>query len=275
MKKLILSTLVAVGLIGSSSAQTPSGDLANGLVSFYSFNGNANDSSGNGNDLILSNSQLGTDRFGNLNSSLQVDNYYTGAVSSKNVGISGNSDRTISLWIKPTERTALYPFSYLVKWGQEGWDVGVGRSSGIIWLGSDYTSQNLQFSGWYAESSILSPNNLVGSWNNLTVTYNNSQFETKFYINGSPVSNLFKVYTSADDYHNVTSLDTIDTPLDIGVSSGIKGFYDDIAIYNRALSSSEVSQLYSVQSVPEPSTYALFGIGAIGMLIAVRSKKTA
>ena len=31
----------------------------------------------------------------------------------------------------------------------------------------------------------------------------------------------------------------------------------------------------STDPIPEPSTYALFGIGAIGMLILLRRKKTA
>ena len=51
MKKLILPLLVAVGLIGSASAAVFTGDLNNGLVAYYSFNGNANDSSGNGNNV--------------------------------------------------------------------------------------------------------------------------------------------------------------------------------------------------------------------------------
>jgi hypothetical protein len=33
--------------------------------------------------------------------------------------------------------------------------------------------------------------------------------------------------------------------------------------------------LYLADPVPEPSTYALFGIGAIGMLMVMRRKKTA
>jgi len=32
---------------------------------------------------------------------------------------------------------------------------------------------------------------------------------------------------------------------------------------------------FSVQSIPEPSTYVLFGLGAIGMLMVLRRKKTA
>ena len=69
MKRLILSILVAVGLIGSASAQTPSGELANGLVSFYSFNGNTLDSTGNGNNGVATGITYSSDRYGNANGS--------------------------------------------------------------------------------------------------------------------------------------------------------------------------------------------------------------
>jgi hypothetical protein len=69
MKKSILSLLIAVGLIGSASAQTPTGDLTNGLVSFYSFNGNYNDSVGGNNfTSTTSGASFTTGRFGNPNS---------------------------------------------------------------------------------------------------------------------------------------------------------------------------------------------------------------
>jgi hypothetical protein len=58
-------------------------------------------------------------------------------------------------------------------------------------------------------------------------------------------------------------------------SPTIVGSIDDLQFYNTALTSQQVSQLYGMQSVPEPSTYALFGLGAIGMLMMMRRKKTA
>ena len=42
------------------------------------------------------------------------------------------------------------------------------------------------------------------------------------------------------------------------------GAIDDVRIYNRALSQSEVNQVYGV---PEPSTLILLGIGILSLLV--------
>ena len=51
------------------------------------------------------------------------------------------------------------------------------------------------------------------------------------------------------------------------------GKMSDLSFYNTALSSSQVSSLYGIQSVPEPFTYALFGLGMGGILLAVRRQR--
>ena len=48
-----------------------SGNLSNGLVGYWPFNGNANDESGNGNDGTVNGATLTTDRFGNSNSAYE------------------------------------------------------------------------------------------------------------------------------------------------------------------------------------------------------------
>lgn len=49
------------------------GALADGLVAHYKFDGNANDSSGNGNNGVVHGATLTTDRFGNANSAYKFD----------------------------------------------------------------------------------------------------------------------------------------------------------------------------------------------------------
>jgi hypothetical protein len=49
----------------------------------------------------------------------------------------------------------------------------------------------------------------------------------------------------------------------------------DGVITSGGYAGTKISGLWTIAQVPEPSTYALFGIGAIGMLIVMRRKKTA
>jgi hypothetical protein len=85
--------------------------------------------------------------------------------------------------------------------------------------------------------------------------------------------------TNNISYLDIQNLNISDSPLFVNgdfqgeYGYGINGTISDLRIYNRALSSNEVSQLYALQSVPEPSTYALFGIGAVGMLLVMRRKR--
>ncbi len=68
-KKSLLMTAVAIfGLATTTNAQVPSYVPTNGLVGYWTFNGNANDESGNGNNGAVNGATLTTDRFGNANS---------------------------------------------------------------------------------------------------------------------------------------------------------------------------------------------------------------
>jgi hypothetical protein len=245
--------------IGFRVASVDDSWLTNGLVAYYPFNGNANDVSDRGNNLTLitTGTGLGEDRFGESKSAFKVT-YGSGAVSSKNVGISGNSDRTISLWLKPTT-DPVWPDGYLLSWGKTGWEVGMGKSCAIGYLPyySTYPDRcNLDFEGWYSQSTVLaSPSSFLGSWHNVVVVYSSNQSNTKFYTDGVLYTNNFQI-------HNLNTLDTIDSPLTLNSltningsfsnNAGIDGSLDDIRIYNRAFSSNEVAQLYAIESTPPP-----------------------
>jgi hypothetical protein len=70
MKNLMITFIAIFGFATITSAQLPNYVPSNGLVGYWSFNGNANDDSNNGNNGTLNGSvSLSTDRFGNINSS--------------------------------------------------------------------------------------------------------------------------------------------------------------------------------------------------------------
>jgi hypothetical protein len=94
-------------------------NLSKGLVAYYPFDGDFNDLSGNCNNLSNITGQLGNDRLGRTNRAFLV-NTFTGAISVKNIEITGKKDRTLSIWIK-ADSEPVYPQGYLLGWGSENW----------------------------------------------------------------------------------------------------------------------------------------------------------
>jgi len=279
-KKLILSLLVAVGLICSASAAIDNytfgnGDLANGLVSFYSFNGNANDSVGGINGIQTSYGiNYGTDQAGNANAAINLQN--GGYVTLPNVPVDISKDFTISFWCygDPSGNG-----SHIDAIGTSRVDnfisTGLEGSGGLNIRFTSFQSPRWQcFSGnvFNVANPFIGSDqpDYVSNWN--FISYIQSGNTTELFINGS-------IAASMANTPNATSLGT----LTIGYhnsADAIGAYYmygkmSDLSFYNTALSSSQVSQLYTLQSAPEPSTYALFGIGTIGLLMVLRRKKTA
>ena len=281
MKNFLLSLLVAAGLIGSASAQLTgsygggiqgsaysqlTGDLTNGLVAYYGFNGNYNDSVG-GNNLNNINSILGADRFGGFNSALTVTST-SGAISASNIGITGNHNRTISLWMLDT--TPSSTAGVMVSWGENIlWQMQTLQYS-PFW--NNNSTYSIGTDGCFANSSILTtPSTLSINWHNIAWTFNSINSDYAFYVDGI-------LQTNNPFTYGLSSMNTANSQLHVNVNNvggglGINGSLDDIGIWNTALTSQQVSQLYSLQSVPEPSTYALLGLGSMGTLLAVRGKK--
>jgi len=102
-------------------------------------------------------------------------------------------------------------------------------------------------------------------------------------INGSTIyGHYFDLLTGADrgfiDINGVFT--TIDNPL--GNATEVTGYANGTIFGNYKIFDVNGGSTYQaftttpyVQAVPEPSTYALFGIGAIGMLMVLRRRKTA
>ena len=305
MKNTIRSLLVAVGLIGSGSGKdtnpptnpggnggnggrgglfSGNGDLANGLVSFYSFNGNYNDSVGGNNfTSITSGASFTTDRFGNPNSAVTLSSYSDSIATQNNLNLTTGSPFTISIWCKPSSTAVCWDGvnaigGSLVQFGQLNADM----SNYGGWLDMLFLTKErgglINFDGGYSQiehSDAFAQ--LFDQWHQIVYTYDNSISNSKIYIDGNQVSTTSAGYT---DVRNI-----VNTPLSVGnyvyslngnTSGGIANSpFSDLGIWNTALSSSQVSSLYTLQTAPEPSTFALFGIGAIGLLMVMRRKKTA
>jgi hypothetical protein len=219
--------------------------LTNGLVAYYPFSGNANDASGNGYDGTPTSVTYGADRNGQANKAAQFD-----GISSK-IKIYGFPNGnffpiTLSVFVKglPT---------YASNYGIIG-NYGIASANGYAL--SAFTD-HLESLYWGSQGSVFrdnrglhANNTLDGKWHQIVVTYGLTG--GVIYVDGVAGETLGWSGSAAASttIHPVTIGD--DDSEDGTQNRVFNGSIDDIRIYNRALSSSEVAQLYAIESFCSP-----------------------
>jgi len=260
MKRIVVAFLLLVSLHLSAQQALPTYIPANGLVGWWPFTGNANDSSGNANHGAVSNAALTIDRFGNLNTA-----YAFNGINSKIDVADAASLRcrkiTISAWIKCVDTTVINQIVYKGSMTAQGeaYSFSLSSPNGKISGGIKYASSCLPGVGWYAGASTLQPAP-SSVWMHVLFTYDGTA--AKFYKNG----------VLEDSSYNPGLIDScVGGGLRFGfdhlrfaASTGdpFNGTIDDIGIWNRALSAAEVIQLYS-------SSLTDCGYGNLGVNVCV------
>lgn len=231
IKALVTASLVIFSTAFNSHAQST---LADGLVAYYQMNGTANDSSGNGNNGQILNGNFTTDRFGNSLSAFQRPTPQVGwdwGIDTKITDTLATS-LTLALWFKvPSTASGL-----LITYGIPGYvDPYISVEQGRLTFRVSAPQNWLD----YHDSSVADDN-----WHSVVATISGSA--DCLYFDG-----------------NLVLAGNNPTPSSSGTwkLGTIVGDIDDVRIYNRALSATEVQQLYQVESVPEPCSIALIGIG--------------
>ena len=226
-KKNILAVFGVVLLTMASNAQVPSYVPTNGLKVWYAFNGNSNDGSGQGNNAVNTAVTFVPDRYGAPNSAGSFNGTNSSFIVNTPSFSLGQMDAfTFSVWIyKQTQ-----PLAGIVMM------TGSGASGNFVTIIQGSTSEvfgtNIQGSSWVY---IYAPHTL-NVWDNYVATYNNGLM--KFYKNGVLQSSGTNTYNAA----------TANLPLYIGrgISTGyFFGYIDDVGIWQRELSQSEITALYN------------------------------
>ena len=237
---------------GNSKAQNLTSDLTNGLLNYYTFQGDANDSVGGNNISLTGNVSLnGGSLYINSNIDEYPPNRSTQPFSSSIINLTGNVSQSLSFWAKSSSASQLYA------------GVGFGLqppSGGITELNAYYTS--ICFHGYYADSpNVPTPQPSANTWHMITFTYNTSQSRNSLlFYDGQPV------------WNGNINLSTAPGALYLYGNAGSS--IDEIGVWNTALTSNQVSELYTqqAQSVPEPSAFSLLAVGLGGLAMMRRRR---
>jgi hypothetical protein len=226
----------------SDTCNNVSGSLTQGLVGYWPFCGNANDDSGNGNNGTVNGATLTTDRFGNTNSAYSFNGTSNFIEVPDNNLLDVSNNFTISLWMKISDYAVALssdPQSTVLSKPKPGFSTGYCISAYY-----NLNNNKFSFNGVINSTQIYQTSNSappLNTWINVIYTYDGAS--SKLYKNGVLESSSNVVYSLL----NSTSSLFFGKEFDNASTSKryFKGLIDDIGIWNRALTTQEVTQLFN------------------------------
>ena len=226
MRKIV-ALIVVFGMFTILGTARSFAGLSDGLVAYYPFNGNANDESGNGNNGTVHGATLTQDRFGNAHSAYSFDGISNYIDITNNLNFDfGNKDFSISFWFNASGH---------------GVFVTQGDNLNNRWY-AEIIQSVITYKWW--NNGVLELN-LVGNtiltddvWYHYVIVREGNKFN--LYLNG----NLESSVTHSVTFPSYNKVLGIGSDVMLGGWTFVDGSVDDIRIYNRALSESEIQELY-------------------------------
>ncbi len=219
--------------------------LSNGLVAHYPLDGNANDITSNVNNGVITGASSTTDRSGNIGKAY----YFNGVSNYIRINNSQSLDLKESFSISAWVNVDNYSLPGVIVWNGDpafakdpyllyfsnrpGYNgIGVRKDAGTgVTINEIYASSNIIFSGVWCH--------IVGTCNSTTKTMN-------LYVNGE----LIKTGTFADmgiTYSTSNFWTMIGAAQSsAGIDNFFKGKVDEVRIYNRELTNTEVTELFKL-----------------------------
>jgi hypothetical protein len=206
-----------------------------GLVASYLFNGNTRDGTANHFDCTARNgAHLATNRAGRANAAYAFDGVddYIECPTSPRLGVHVGVDMTASAWIGPytpnTEGGILSKYRHFLP---QICDFYISINDQIMYV----TGQG--FNVLDADAPIQ------GAWTHVAVVFRGTSGDATLYLNGNAIR------TAPLTYNPVPGTEPLRIGTTVGADpDGFGSFYgtiDDVRIYERALSASEVRSLYT------------------------------
>jgi hypothetical protein len=259
MRSLLLAAACAVGFAGAASASTLS------PLALYTFDdGTAADVTGNGNDgTILGGFGLGTSFNGSNAGAFSALGGTSGIDTSININKSAMASMSMGAWVFATAN-GLGPGGKILSHDNGNF----GRTLGLDNRGDSPGTDFAAFGGpGVAVVDANDPASPLGQWVHLAVVYDGAN--SGLYINGVLDSSFVD---------NTTTAPGLTAGLFIGTNNYFNedfvGLMDDVFVFDRALSASEVSQIANTgfaAPVPLPAGLPLLAVG-LGAFAALRRK---
>lgn len=227
MKKIVHYLWIFI-LSMSVYAQTP--------IHQFNFDGNVTNTASTV-TLTTNAISYGNDRNGQANKSLYMGATSTSQASANLTNIPlGNSPRTISIWYRADSSSSISNplFSY-----------GTDTFNNAIMLTVNFDASNRMLLAEFGgvgnnTNAILSGTFNANIWHQYAITYTGTYI--KMYLDGALVNTML-----------LPSINTIGTQFNVGnrISTNdlSAGWYDDLQIYNTALTDAQVNQLYTNNSI--------------------------
>jgi hypothetical protein len=202
------------------------------LIAFYPFNKNANDESGNNNHGIVYDAVMTTDRFNNDSSAYEFNGFSSYISIPDSPGLqSPSNELTQVAWI------------YIYGWSE------VGAAFGPVLMKSNSGDNAFQYRLSVSESGL---NTAINHWENAVTIFDTLNFNTWYLIASTLRNDTVKAYINGLFIGEGTLTGPVNPdsrPLEIGrdvpgATEVFNGKIDDIRIYNRALSDTEIQTLF-------------------------------
>jgi hypothetical protein len=258
--KLRLLVCAFFALAANVEAQS---SLTEGLLAYYPFSGNADDATGNGHNGVVTDAVLTTNRFGQANSAYAFDGTNSMIVVSNSADLQPLQDFSVSVWAVVV-KTPVPPYqSPLLSKGSSSFVSGDREWSLEIEPFNNGTAPPLPTNGWWLtfQAPYLNTPRVsipTNTWFQAVFTFQGTSWNNQNQVSTGTWHFYFNGLLANSGIDSISENNDPD-PFVMGASRGFNsagypyhfdGLLDDIRIYDRALSSNEVQQLYTEEAGP-------------------------